>query len=40
MSTEVILGIGTGIFAITTWATLAFGYARFSEMQRRDDEGE
>jgi hypothetical protein len=37
MTLDWILGVGTVIFAITTWATLSFGYAYFRELGRRDD---
>jgi hypothetical protein len=37
MTLDWILGVGTVIFAITTWATLNFGYAYFRELGRRDD---
>jgi hypothetical protein len=37
MTLDWILGVGTVIFAVTTWATLSFGYAYFRELGRRDD---
>lgn len=36
MSDTVLLTIGTPIFAITVWATLAVGYARFGRWYDRD----
>ncbi len=38
MTPDWILAVGTVIFGITTWATLAYGYARFRELGRRDSE--
>lgn len=40
MSTQAILAAGTIIFAVTTWATLAFGYARIAELQREDEQSD
>jgi hypothetical protein len=37
MTADWILVVGTLIFAVTTWATLNFGYAQFRELGRRDD---
>ena len=36
MSDQVLLLIGTMIFAVTVWATLAFGYWRFGEWYDRN----
>ncbi len=36
MSDALLLGIGTLIFAVTVWATLAVGYARFGGWYDRD----
>jgi hypothetical protein len=38
MTPDWILAVGTVIFGVTTWATLAFGYARFRELGRLDSE--
>ena len=38
MTPDWILAVGTVIFGVTTWATLAYGYARFRELERRDSE--
>jgi hypothetical protein len=37
MTPDWILVVGTLVFALTTWATLSFGYAYFRELGRRDD---
>jgi hypothetical protein len=38
MTLDWILAVGAVIFGVTTWATLAFGYARFRELGRRDSD--
>ena len=38
MTPDWILAVGTVIFGVTAWATLAYGYARFRELGRRDSE--
>ena len=38
MTPDWILAVGTVVFGVTTWATLAYGYARFRELERRDTE--
>ena len=36
MNEAAIFGIGSVVFGITTWATLAFGMRRAHELQMRD----
>lgn len=40
MSNDLLLAIGTLLFGITVWATLAIGYARFGRWYDRDNAAE
>lgn len=37
MNIDWILGVGTVVFIVTSWATLNFGYAYFRDLGQRDE---